>query len=56
MGFNLGDMTFYVANHFTGFLQTNPMDNMNRRKRKEEIMKVYDEYNWNKQGIFQKQG
>jgi hypothetical protein len=56
MGFNLTDVTFYMANHFTNFLQTNPIDNMEKRKRKEEIMKVYNAISWSKQGICEKLG
>ncbi len=44
MGFGLNDITFYKPNHFTVLLQTLPLDSLNRKERKAEVLKVYDKY------------
>lgn len=52
MGFALADNTFYEPNHFTHLLQTTPLDSFNRKERKKEVLKVYDKYEWQRQGYF----
>lgn len=52
MGFGMTDNTFYEPNHFTHLLQTLPLDSLNRKDRRREVMKVYDKYNWKRQGNF----
>jgi len=52
MGFSMTFCMFYEPNHFTHMLQTVQLDNFNRKGRKEAVKKTYDEYNWQRQGIF----
>lgn len=46
------DNTFYEPNHFTHLLQTLPLDSLNRKERRKEVLKVYDRYQWQRQGNF----
>jgi hypothetical protein len=52
LGFAMGDSTFYEPNHFTHLLQTQPLDALNRKERKREVLKAYDKYTWKRQGYF----
>lgn len=52
LGFNITDSVFYEPNHFTHLLQTLPLDELNRKERRNEVIKVYDTYKWHRQGHF----
>jgi hypothetical protein len=46
------DSNYYEPNHFTLLLQTLPLDSFNRSQRKTEVLKIYNQYNWGRQGNF----
>jgi hypothetical protein len=52
MGFSMTYSMFYEPNHFSHMLQTVQLDNLNRYGRKREVKRIYDEYNWQRQGNF----
>ena len=37
--------------HFTNLLQTIPLDDHSRRRRKTEVLRVFDSYEWDRQGV-----
>ena len=52
MGFTMADSMFYQPMHFTHLLQNVCFDDYNRKERKEEVMRIYDSYKWERQGNF----
>lgn len=46
------DSNYYEPNHFTLLLQTLPLDSLKRNQRKTEVLKIYNQYKWGRQGNF----